>query len=148
MRQGDDFEGDERGSLWPFGVAAGVFAIIVIAVAVGTFTRGDGLTEEQRVGRAAVAQNDALQRQDFADYQRYTCAQAQGGEADILGAQRDSVRQHGARYVDDVTGVKIDADRATATVAYHFEKNADNKRTTELTFIRQDGQWTVCSAYR
>ena len=68
MLEGDDVDGDERGSLWPFGVALAVFVVVVIAVAVMTFSRGDGLTEEQRVGRAAVAQNDALQRQDFADY--------------------------------------------------------------------------------
>ena len=148
MLEGDSLEGDERGSLWPFGVALAVFAIIVIAVGVITLTRCDGLTEEQRVGRAAVAQNDALQRQNFADYQRYTCAQAQGREADVIGAQRDSVSQHGARYVDDVTDVKIDKDRATATVAYHFENDPGAERRTELTFVRQDGQWTVCSAYR
>ena len=33
-------------------------------------------------------------------------------------------------------------------MTYHFENDADNKRTTQLTFARQDGQWTVCSAYR
>jgi hypothetical protein len=146
---GDDVAGnDERGSLLPFGVALAVFAIIVIAVAVFTFTRGDGLTEEQRVGRAAVGQNDALQRQDYADYRRYTCPGEQGVDAEVLAAQMDSVRQHGARYVDDVTDVRIDGNRATATVSYHFENDADAKRTTELTFAKQDGQWTVCSAYR
>lgn len=148
MLEGDGLEGDDRGSLWPFGVALAVFAIVVIAVAVLARNQDDGLTEEQRVGRAAVAQNDALQRQNFADYRRYTCAQAQGSEAEVIGAQRDSVRQRGARYVDDVTGVNIDGDRATAAVSYHFENDADAKRTTELTFVRQDGQWTVCSDYR
>jgi hypothetical protein len=144
----DGLEGDDRGSLWPFGVALAVFAIVVIAVAVLTLNQDDGLTEEQRVGRAAVAQNDALQRQNFADYRHYTCAQQQESEADVIGAQRDSVRQRGARHVDDVTGVQIDGDRATATVAYHFENDADAKRTTELTFVRQEGQWKVCSAYQ
>jgi len=144
----DESDGDDRGSLWPFGVALAVFAVVVIAVLVMTFTRGDGLTEEQRVGRAAVGQNDALQRQDFADYRRFTCAREQGGEADIIAAQRDSVRQHGARYIDDVTAVTIDGDRATATVAYHYENDADAKRSSVLTFVRQDGRWTVCSAYR
>jgi hypothetical protein len=139
---------EERGSLLPFGAALAVFALVVIGVAVFTLTRGDGLTEEQRVGRAAVGQNDALQRQNYADYQRYTCAAETATEGAFLAAQQDSVHQHGARYVDDVTDVKINGDRATGTVAYHFEKDPNSKRTTGLTFARQDGQWKVCSAYR
>jgi hypothetical protein len=147
-------EDEERGSLAPFIAAAAVFALVVVGVAVFTLTRGDGLTEEQRVGRAAVGQNDALQRQNYADYQRYTCSAAQGTEPNMLGAQQESVRQHGARYVDDVTDVTIDGDRATATVKYHYEKDPNgsdvSKRqaSTPLTFARQDGQWKVCSAYR
>lgn len=139
---------EERGSLLPFGAALAVFALVVIGVAVFTLTRGDGLTEEQRVGRAAVGQNDALQRQNYADYQRYTCAAEQGTEANVLGAQQESVRLHGARYVDDVTDVKIDADRATGVVTYHYENAPDSKWESSLTFARQDGQWKVCSAYR
>jgi hypothetical protein len=141
-------EDEDRGSLVPFGAAVVVFALVVVGVAVFTLTRGDVLTEEQRVGRAVVGQNDALQRQNYADYQRYTCAAAQGTEANMLGAQQESLRQHGARYVDDVTDVTIDGDRATATVKYHFEKSPTDRGSTPLTFARQDGQWKVCSAYR
>ena len=54
----------------------------------------------------------------------------------------------GARYVDDVTDVKIDGDRATGTVVYHYENAPNSKWGTPLTFARQDGQWKVCSAYR
>jgi hypothetical protein len=138
---------EERGSLVPFGAAVAVFALVVIGVAVFTLTRGDGLTEEQRVGRAAVGQNDALQRQNYADYQRYTCSAVLGTEGAFVAAQQDSVRQHGARYVDDVTDVKIDGDRATGTVVYHYENAPNNKLGSPLTFTRQDGQWKVCSAY-
>ena len=100
----------------------------MIAVAVVTLTRGDGLTEEQRVGRAAVGQNDALQRQNYRRLPAlHMCPGDRAREAKCIGAQQDSVRQHGARYVDDVTGVKIDGDRATATVAYHFEKDAEQQ---------------------
>jgi hypothetical protein len=141
-------EDDERGSLMPFVAAAAVFALVVVGVAVLTLTSGDGLTEEQRVGRAAVGQNDALQRQNYGDYQRYTCVGEQGTEANIIGAQQESVRQHGDRYVDDVTAVTIDGDRATATVRYHYEKEPNGKGSTPLTFARQDGQWKVCSTYR
>jgi hypothetical protein len=141
-------EHDEQGSLMPFAAAVAVFALVVISVAVFSMTRGDGLTEPQRVGRAAVGQNDALQRQNYADYQRYTCAAEQGTEANTLNTQQESVRQHGARYVDDVTDVTIDGDRATATVKYHYEKDPNGKHSTPMTFARQDGQWKVCSDYR
>jgi hypothetical protein len=147
-RRPDNTGGEERGSLVPFGAALAVFALVVIAIAVFTMTRGDGLTEEQRVGRAAVGQNDALQRQNYADYQHFTCAQEQGTEGAVIAAQQNSSRQHGARYVDDVTDVRIDGDSAFATVAYHFEKDPNSKRTTPMTFARQDGQWKMCSAYR
>jgi len=58
-------------------------------------------------------------RQNYADYQRYTCSAEQSTEANMFGAQQESVRQHGARYVDDVTAVTIDGDRA---LKYLYER--------------------------
>lgn len=78
-------------------------------------------------------------------FPQYTCAAQQGVEADVLGGQQKSKAAHGARYVDDVTDVKIDGDKATATVVYHFEKAADAKLKTPMTFVRENGEWTVCS---
>ena len=88
---------------------------------------GDRTPEDQRVGRAAVGQNDALQRENFADFGTYTCEKVRGSEADVLARQRDSAAKRGARFVDDVTDVKIDGDRATATVTYHFDKAPDDE---------------------
>jgi hypothetical protein len=139
---------EERGSMAPFAAAVAVFALVVIGIAVFAMNRGDGLTEEQRVGRSAVGQNDALQRKSYADYQRFTCTAQQGREAEVIAAQENSVSKLGARYVDDVTDVKIDGDSATGTVTYHFEKDSNNKRTTPMTFVRQDGEWKVCAVYR
>jgi hypothetical protein len=139
---------NDRGSLAPFVAAVAIVAVVLVAVAVLTLTRGDGLTEEQRVGRAAVGQNDALQRENYPDYRRYTCHEVQGGEAEVLAAQRASTRQRGARYVDDVADVKIGGDRAGATVTYHFGNFPDAKRTTSVSFAREDGSWKVCSPYR
>ena len=66
-------------------------------------------------------------------------------EADILARQSDSVAKHGERFVDDVTDVAIDGDRATAKVTYHFDKAPDTKTGVETTFVREDGAWKVCS---
>jgi Domain of unknown function (DUF4878) len=139
---------EERGSPAPFVAAAAVFTLVVAGVAVLTRTRGDGLTEEQRVGRAVVGQNDALQRENHADYRQYTCSQERSTEAEFLAAQRNSVVERGARFVDEVTDIKIDGDSATATVTYHFDKDSGSKRSSPLVFAREDGQWKVCSAFR
>ena len=50
-----------------------------------------------------------------------------------------------ARFVDDVTNVTIDGDRAKATVTYHFDKAPDEKSPVPMTFVREDGAWKVCS---
>ena len=68
---------------------------IVIAIWLFNFFRGEGLTDDQQIARSAVAQNDAMQRQGYADFRAYTCAAQQGIEAEILARQRDSDRQAG-----------------------------------------------------
>ena len=68
----------------------------------------------------------------------------QGSEADFLARQSDSVSKNGERYVDDVKDVRIDGDRATASVTYHFDRTADTTSVSELTVVREDGSWKVC----
>jgi hypothetical protein len=130
----------------PFLAALGIFLLVVTGIVIASFTSGDGLSEEQRVGRAAVGQNDALQRLNFTDYQTYTCARFQGIQADVLARQRDSQATHGARYVDNVTAVLINGDRATGTVVYHFAHAPATVTTAATSFVREGGSWRVCSA--
>jgi hypothetical protein len=139
----DPADGETR-SMVPFLAALGIFVVVVITIAILSVTSGDGLTEEQRVGRAAVGQNDALQRLNYADFRAYTCAQNQGNEADVLARQRDSQAKQGAGYVDDVTGVVINGDHATGTVVYHFAHLPDTKSNAAVTFAREGGSWKVC----
>lgn len=120
---------------------------LALAVVVGLRAcRGEEITSEAGIGRAIIGQNDALQREDYVAFQRFTCAAEQGSETAVLAGQRRSVQLRGARYVDDVRGFEVNTDRATATVVYHFEKSVDDKLTTEMTFVREDGNWKVCSA--
>ncbi len=141
----DESEGGDRPTVAPFLSALAIIVIVVIAIWLFNVFQGDQTPEDQRVARAAVGQNDALQRSDFADFGTYTCANMRGSEADVLARQRDSVAKRGARFVDDVTDVKIDGDRATATVTYHFDKAPDAKTPVPMTFVREDGAWKVCS---
>ena len=129
----------------PFLGALAIIVIVVIAIWLVNLFQGDRTPEDQRVGRAAVGQNDALQREDFADFSGYTCEKIQGSEEDIIARQHDSAAKRGARFVDDVTDVKIDGDRATATVTYHFDKAPEGKAPVSMTFVREDGAWKVCS---
>jgi hypothetical protein len=129
----------------PFLAALAIIVLVVIAIGLFNIFGDDELPANQQVARAAVGQNDALQRQDYTAFRSYTCRGSQASEADILAHQRDSVSRHGERFVDDVTDVVIDGDRATATVTYHFDKAPDTKTGVEMTFVREDGAWKVCS---
>jgi hypothetical protein len=138
-------EGADRPTVAPFLGALAIIVVVVIAIWLFTVFSGDRTPEDQRVGMAAVGQNDALQRENYADFATYTCGNERGKEADILARQRDSTAKRGARFVDDVIDVKIDGDRATATVTYHFDRAKDDKKPVPMTFVREDGAWKVCS---
>jgi len=133
------------GTAGPFLGALAIIVAIVIAIWLFSVFSGDGLTDDQQIGRAVAAQNDAMQRQDYADFRAYTCAEQQGVEAEVLAEQRDSTAERGERFVDGATDVVVDGDRATADVTYHFDKNPDARETVELAFARQGGTWKVCS---
>jgi hypothetical protein len=138
-------EANDRPTMAPFLGALAIIVVVVIAIWLFSVFETDRTPEDQRVGRAAVGQNDALQREDFADFSAYTCEKSRGSQTDMVAHQRDSANKRGARFVDDVTDVKIDGDRATATVTYHFDKAPDEKTPVPMTFLREDGAWKVCS---
>jgi hypothetical protein len=142
-----DDEAADRPTVAPFLGALAIIVIVVIAIWLFNVLQADRSPQDQLVGRTAVGQNDALQRENFADFGSYTCAKMRGveAEADVIARQRDSVAKRGARFVDDVTDIKIDGDRATATVTYHFDKAPDAKAPVPVTFVREDGAWKVCS---
>ncbi|EHB55808.1 hypothetical protein MycrhDRAFT_3002 [Mycolicibacterium rhodesiae JS60] len=129
----------------PILIALGVALLVLAAIGVAWLFSSKPMSEDVKVGRAAVGQNDALQRDDYGDFRTYTCAAQQGTEAEVLARQQKSRTAQGARYVDDVTEVKIDGALATATVVYHFERSAENKIKVPMTFVREKGDWTVCS---
>jgi hypothetical protein len=129
----------------PFLGALAIIVLVVITIGLFNVFGKNDVPEDQQVGRAAVGQNDALQRQSYTDFRTYTCRDQQSVEADVLARQRDSVANRGERFVDDVTDVVIDGDRATAKVTYHFDKAPDTKTGVAMTFVREDGAWKVCS---
>lgn len=137
---------DDKGSMTPLLIAVGIVAFVLLAMVAFRMIGSDSVSDESGVGRAVVAQNDALQREDYDAFRRYTCVAEQGTKADVMAGQQRSKSARGARFVDDVTEIKIDGDRATATVVYYFEKAKDDKVKAPETFAREDGGWKVCSA--
>ena len=136
---------EDRPTFMPIAIAAAIVVIALGGIAVLRLFRGDDVPDDGLVGQAVVAQNDALQREDYADFQTYTCAAQQGTETAVLTDQRQSKSAKGNRFVDDVTGFTITGDRANATVVYHFEKSPDDKVSTPMNFARENGGWKVCS---
>ena len=145
MTHPDATPDDNRGSLMPVIAAVTIVAVALIAIWVLRMFRGDVQPDEDLVGTAIVGQNDALQRGNYADFQTFTCVSEQGTEAGVLADQRQSATAKGARFVDDVTGIAVTGDRATATVVYHFERSPDAKISSPMTFLRENDRWKVCS---
>jgi hypothetical protein len=141
-----DTDDNDGATPWPFIGALAIAVLVVGGIGVMTWAnRGSG-DEREAVVRAALGQNDALQRLDYGDFRANTCARQAGAESEVLARQRNSVATKGARYVDNVTGVSIDGDRATANVSYYFAVDKNAKIDTVADFVREDGAWRVCSA--
>ena len=80
-------EPEHKSSVMPIAIALGVVAVLLIVVVVSRMIKGDAVPEEALVGNAVVAQNDALQRENYPDFRRYTCAAQQGAEVQVLDEQ-------------------------------------------------------------
>ena len=117
----------------------------MIAILLFNVFGGDRTPETSRWAGRRSARTTRCSARTSPTSAGYTCKRLQGTEADVIARQRDSVAKRGARFVDDVTDVKIDGDRATATVTYHFDKAPDEKTPVPMTFVREDGAWKVCS---
>jgi hypothetical protein len=136
---------EDRPTFMPIAIAAAIVVVALGSIWVLRFFRGDEVPDDVLVGRAVVAQNDALQRENYGDFRTHTCAAQQGTEGQVLADQRQSKTAKGNRFVDDVKNFAVTGDRATATVIYHFEKSPDDKVGAPMTFVRENGAWTVCS---
>ncbi len=138
-------DADDGASAAPILIALGIVGFVLIAMTVFRMIGSSRVSDDSGIGRAVVAQNDALQREDYSAFRANTCPADQGTQAEVIAAQQRSKSARGARFVDDVNGMKVDGDRATATVVYHFEKAKDDKITVPTTFAREGGVWKVCS---
>jgi len=138
-------EPEHKPSMLPIAIAVGLVGLVILAMFVMRLIHGEDVPDEGWVGRAIVGQNDALQRESYADFRRFTCVAQQGTEQQVIADQRASKSAKGNRFVDDVKDIVVTGDRATATAVYHFEKTPDAKVSSPMNFLRENGEWTVCS---
>ncbi len=110
----------------PFLGALAIIVVVVIAIVLLNLFGDNELPPISRSRRAAVGQNDALQRASYPDFVAYTCRSQQGKEAEVLARQRDSLDKRGHRTVEDVVDVRIDGDKATAIVTVPVRDGAGN----------------------
>lgn len=136
---------ENRSTAMPILTALAIVGILVVAFVVVRLFQGDAPPDENQIGRVTVGQNDALQREDYAAFRTFTCVAQQGTEAQVLADQRQSRAGKGARVVAGIADLAVTGDRATATVGYYFEQSAGEKASTQVSFVREDGEWKVCS---
>ncbi|MDT5077957.1 MAG: hypothetical protein QOJ80_2594 [Mycobacterium sp.] len=129
----------------PFLGALAIILLVVIGIVAFSVFGGSDTTPDQQLRGAVVGQNDALQRQDYGDFRDFTCRAEQRNEADVLAGQRDSLAKGGERYVDEVSDLRITGDRASVKVTYHFKTTPNTTSSAEVTLLREDGAWKVCS---
>jgi hypothetical protein len=146
VNKSNDDSVDSAGSTpVPFMIALAIIVLVIGGIGLTQLVGGNDVPEVDVVAQAAIAQNDALQRADYADFRAYTCAAEAGEESDVLARQQHSTTTKGARFIDGVSGVAIDGDTATGTVSYHYDKAPDDKVDIPTTFVREDGAWKVCT---
>lgn len=138
---------------WPFFVAAGGVGIVVLSIVVSNLAR----PAEERAGDSAQVQyaiNDlytARNGADYATFREHTCA-ADVERSDFVGEQQfvaeneKSLEVNGHIEIPEITDLVVDGERATAKVHWHYDKTPDDKKVTETTVVRENGEWKVCSS--
>ena len=119
----------------PIAIAAAIVVVVLGAMWVLRFFRSDEVPDDGLVGRAVVGQNDALQRENYPDFQTYTCVAQQGSESQVLTDQRQSKSAKGNRFVDDV---RISTPTVIGPLPGRLPLREDARRqvTAPMTFVR------------
>ncbi len=141
----DQHPESEGATVTPFLAALVIIVLVVIGVGLASWLNRDDDAVREGIVRAALGQNDALQRLDYDDFRTYTCTREAGTADTVLDNQRRSVADQGARYVGNVLDVTVEGDTATANVVYYFDNDKDTMIDTPTDFVLEDGTWRVCS---
>lgn len=138
---------------WPF-----LAALLVVVLAAGAI----GLSylfrpPSERAGDSAQVQfaiNDVYNARNNVDYDAFrnkTCAADRNASSfpskDQFTAENTTSRETNGRIViPEISDVTVSGDRATATIHWNFDNKSDQKQTTKVVVLREDGDWKVCKA--
>lgn len=137
---------------WPFWVALAVIVIGGLAIGLSYAFKPSG----ERGGDSAKVQyaiNDAYTARNALNYDKYRgahCAadlRAPGfpGREAFVADNRRSRDADGTIVIPEITDLTVHGDRADAKVHWHFDKHPDAKQTTQVSVVRENGSWKVCT---
>lgn len=163
---GDDLGADDPGAgdvgadaapswrkVWPFLLALIVVVVAVVGILLSYLIR----PAEKRASEPAQVQyaiNDfytARNNLDYAEFRDHTCAADLNAsdfpsEAEFTAENQKSLEANGRIVIPEISDVSVSGDRATATVHWQFDKKSDEKQTTNVVVLRENGNWKVCKA--
>ena len=138
---------------WPFWIALLVVVVAILAVVLSNMLR----PAEERAsdsGQVQFAINDNYTARNNVDYGKFTqstCAADTSStsfisEQEFVSQNRTSVESKGRIVIPEITDVTVNGDRATARVHWHFDKTPDEKQTTSVVVVKDDGTWKLCTS--
>ena len=140
-------------SAWPSWAA--LLIVVLAAAGIGLSylfrpadERGDDSTKVQY---AINAYYTARNNVDYSAYRDATCAATRDStqfpsESNFETTEKKSLEDNGRVVIPEITDLSVSGERATATVHWHFDNKSDQKQTTAVVALREDGNWKVCKA--
>ena len=155
---GSDVDADDQRprtwkDAWPFWVALVIVVLAILGVVLSNVLR----PAEERAsdsGQVQFAINDnytARNNVDYGKYKQTTCAADTSSssfisEQEFVRQNRTLVESKGRIVIPEITDVAVNGDRATAKVNWHYDKTPDDKQTTSVVVVKDDGTWKLCTS--
>jgi hypothetical protein len=146
---GDD---DPEASRWPFWAAAAlVVGLVVVVAALGVINsygnrRGDDTTQIQHAVNDAYTARNSLNYQQYRDsYCAAVLASPEFPTAEQFAERNRTDRDAQGALVIPTMTVDTAGDTAQVAVTWYRDKTADRRQVTDLTVVREDDEWKVCT---
>lgn len=131
---------DETRSMWPFLVAAGIIAVVILGIVIASVVSPveKNVTDADRLTASADA--FIRSREDTGKYDpRLQCA----GFDEKLSPLRNAVETGGTIAFSKLTAAAVQGDTATAQVSFTV---AGSPTTTPWHFTKENSRWLVCNS--
>ncbi|MFE4459016.1 hypothetical protein ACFROC_16815 [Nocardia tengchongensis] len=131
---------NETRSMWPFLVAAGIIAFVILGIVIATLISPveKNVTESDRLALSAT--NFIMSRNDTGKYDPTLSCK---GFDEKLSPLRAAVESGGTIAFSKLTDAAIDGDKATAQVSFTV---AGAPSATPWHFSKENSRWLVCNS--